>query len=455
MRDRMQSALGKARADYVEIRIERGSSSWLNFRGKELDSIGSSTGVGGIVRAAVNGGWGLSTFNEVEDLGARVEEACANARLAGREETKLAEVEPVEYEGRATLVKDFRGVSVADKKRIMGEYNDLMLASHEKVQTTSVFYRDSFRHVWYLNSLGAWIEEERPDVAAGMSCTAREGNLVQRAFEGAAGRTGLDVVENLHEKAERAARRAVDLLSAPPVKGGTYTVVTDPKLAGVFAHEAFGHLSESDFVYENEKLKQIMVLGKTFGTPVVNIIDDGSIPGERGSIVYDQEGVRSRENYLIREGVLVGRLHNRETAAKMGEALTGSARAINGRHPPIVRMTNTYIGAGASSFADMIADVDLGVYALDMIGGQTMMEMFTFSAAWAYMIRQGKVAEMVRDVVLTGNVFETLKHIDAVGSDLTWYSGPGGCGKGGQSPLSVGLGGPHVRIRDVVVGGER
>ena len=118
-------------------------------------------------------------------------------------------------------------------------------------------------------------------------------------------------------------------------------------------------------------------------------------------------------------------------------------------------MTNTCIGAGDSSFEDMIRDVKRGIYALDMVGGQTTMEMFTFSAAYGYMIRDGKVAELVRDVVLTGNVFETLEHIEMVGSDLQWPDSGGGCGKGGQSPLPVGLGGPHVRMRDIVVGGRQ
>jgi TldD protein len=118
-------------------------------------------------------------------------------------------------------------------------------------------------------------------------------------------------------------------------------------------------------------------------------------------------------------------------------------------------MTNTYLDVGDAKFEDMIKDVDLGVYAIDMIGGQTAMEMFTFSAAYGYMIRNGQVAELVRDVTLTGNVFDTLNNIDMIGDDLEWISnGPGGCGKGGQHPLRVGIGGPHIRIQNCVVGGE-
>jgi TldD protein len=248
----------------------------------------------------------------------------------------------------------------------------------------------------------------------------------------------------------------VELTSPKPVAGGKSAVVTDPLLTGVFTHEAFGHLSESDFVYENEQMKELMQLGKRFGVDRLNIVDNGALPGGLGTHRYDYEGVPTRKNYLIRDGILTGRLHSRETAAKMGEEPTGNARAVFFQHPPIVRMTNTYIEPSTDRFEDMIKDVELGVYAIDCIGGQTALEMFTFSASYGYMIRDGQVAELVRDVVLTGNVFDTLMNIDMIGDDLGFNTnGPGGCGKGNQHPLRVGLGGPHIRIQDCVVGGQQ
>jgi TldD protein len=249
------------------------------------------------------------------------------------------------------------------------------------------------------------------------------------------------------------AQRSVELLSAPQVRGGEYTVVLDPVLAGVFVHEAFGHLSESDFVYENEKLRQIMTLGREFGTAGLNIVDSATMPGLRGSYSYDDEGVPAQKTYLIREGKLVGRLHSRETAARMGEKATGNARSVSYRYPPIVRMTNTYIEPGSVSFDDMLADIKEGVYAKNWYGGMTSMEMFTFSAGEAYMIRNGKIAELLKPVVLSGNVFTTLKNIDAIGDDLGMNQG-GGCGKGEQAPLPVSNGSPHIRISSCLVGGR-
>ncbi len=456
MRDRLAEALKVQDVDFVDIRVEDLTNSWVNFRGPDLDTIGSSRTVGGIVRALYKGGWGYATFNDLEDLEKRVREACETARLVGTEQTFLAQIEPVQVELKAELVKDFRQVALADKKALMEEYNKIVLGFHKSIQTSTVRYADSFKTVWYANSEGTYITEETPDVNMIIVGVARDGDNVQSAHKTGGGCNGFQRVENFHDQAQEAARFAVDLLAAPTVTGGKYTVITDPLMTGVFTHEAFGHLSESDFVYENERMKELMQLGKRFGVDGLNILDDGSLPGGLGTHRYDYEGVPTRKNYLIKEGILVGRLHSRETAAKMGEQPTGNARAVHFHHPPIVRMTNTYIDQGNASFEEMVKDIKLGVLAVDSIGGETAMEMFTFSAAYGYMIRDGKVAELVRDVVLTGNVFETLLNIDRIGNQISWHpNGPGGCGKGAQQPLRVGLGGPYVRIQNCVVGGQQ
>ncbi len=455
MQDRLTEALKVHDVDYADIRIEDKTESQVMFRGPELDTIGSSRVIGGIVRALYKGGWGYATFNDLNDLESRVREACATAKLVGKETSQLASVEPVVDEIPAAMEKDIRGVPLSEKKALVEEYNRILLGYHEKIQTSLALYGDSFKTVWYANSEGTYLMEEKPNLFIFLQATARDGDIVQNGSKTTGGPAGYQMVEGFHEKATEAAGRAVELLSARPVKGGKYTVVANSLMTGVFTHEAFGHLSEADFVHENPQMKEIMVLGKRFGVDDLNILDDGSIPGGLGTHRYDYEGTPTRKNYLIKDGILVGRLHSRETAAKMGEEPTGNARSVHFQHPPIVRMTNTYLDAGDARFEDMIKDVELGVYAIDMIGGQTAMEMFTFSAAYGYMIRNGEVAELVRDVTLTGNVFETLMNIDRIGDDLEWMpNGPGGCGKGAQRPLRVGIGGPHIRIQNCTVGGE-
>ncbi|MBI4498277.1 MAG: TldD/PmbA family protein [Chloroflexi bacterium] len=451
-REEIEAALRGHTADYVEVRIEENAATRIAYRGRDLEDIGRTTNLGGNVRALYRGAWGFVSFNDLSDLRSKVEAAVSQARVAGTERSQLAPVPAVVDVVTPFIQKDPRGVPLADKKRVLDEYNDLIWTT-PKIQTSVIGYADTWKSVIFASTEGSYLDQSKVDVTLRVSAVARhDGDVQQAGFS--VGRLGdYGFVEQQHQAVQEAANRAVELLSAPAVQGGEYVVVLDPILAGVFCHEAFGHLSESDFVYENPRMREIMVLGKRFGPAILNIVDGAAVPGLRGSFRYDDEGTPTRRSDLIREGVLVGRLHSRETAGKMGEQPTGNARAIDYRFPPIVRMTNTFIEPGTTSFADMIADIQEGVYARNWYGGQTSMEMFTFSAGEAYMIRNGKVAEMLRPVVLTGNVFDTLQRVDAIGNDLDMNQG-GGCGKHGQSPLPVSNGSPHIRISRCLVGGR-
>ncbi len=449
-RDEIESALRGHNADYVEVRLDDTSNSRIVYRGRELEEIGRTRSFGGNARALVSGGWGFVSFNDPADLRKRVEEAVSQARHVGRETSVLAEVEPVVDIVPLRVAKDPRQIPLARKKELLDGYNDAML-SVPGVTSTNITYWDGHKRTVFASTLGSYIEQERIDVVSRLGATARKNGDMQQASMSLGSLGDFSYIETMGETAKQIGQRAVELLAAPYVKAGTYPVVLDPVLAGVFCHEAFGHLSESDFVYENERMKEIMVLGRQFGQPHLNIVDGAAVPDLRGSYRYDDEGVPARKTDLIREGILVGRLHSRETAGKMGEEPTGNARAIDYRFPPIVRMTNTYIEPGDMSFEEIIAGIKEGVYAKNWFGGTTSMEMFTFSAGEAYMIRNGKVAELLRPVKLTGNLFTTLMNIDALGNDLDFNQG-GGCGKGGQIPLPVSNGSPHIRIRDCVVG---
>ncbi len=439
-------------ADYIDVHLEESQTSHIIYRGRELESTDRRTAIGGNVRALVRGGWGFVSFDDLGELPSKVELAVKQAQFVGNEESKLAKVESVVDTAFTEASKNPVTMPLAEKKQLLDEYKDIIW-SIPRIQTSFISYGDSHKKVIFLSSLGSYIEQEKADITLRLTAVATKGNEVQQVGLSLGSNGDFSLIQGIHSQVEQMAQRAVELLSTPQVKGREYTVVLDPVLAGVFVHEAFGHLSEADFVYENDRLCQIMTLGKEFGSAELNIVDSATIPGLRGSYKYDDEGVPATKTYLIREGKLVGRLHSRETAAKMNEEPTGNARAINYRHPPIVRMTNTYIEPRAASFEDIIGDIQEGVYAKNWYGGMTSMEMFTFSAGEAYMIRNGKLAETLRPVVLTGNVFTTLKNIDAIGNDLEMNQG-GGCGKGAQMPLPVTNGSPHIRIRNCLVGGK-
>jgi len=449
VRERLERALKRAKADYIEIRLEETHSTRLHYRGRELEEVGVKTIFGGNVRALVAGGWGFVSFNDLRDLDSKVELAIRQAKVVGMGENFLAPIEPVVYieETQNPLF-----LLLNSKKELLDQYNELIW-DNPKVQTSIITYADSWRKTTFANSEGSYIEQKRADITLRLTVIARDGGEVQQAGLSEGSRGDFSFIQNLHHQVKEVTQRAVDLLSAPPIRGGEYTVVLDPVLAGIFAHEAFGHLSEADFIYENPHLQEIMVLGKGFGERHLNIVDGATIPGLRGSYEYDDEGVRASKTYLIREGILVGRLHSRETAAKMREKPTGNARAVDYRFPPIVRLTNTIIEPGEASFEDLISDIKEGIYAKNWYGGTTSMEMFTFSAGEAFMIRRGRIAELLRPAVLTGNVFTTLKNIDAIGNDLRYNQG-GGCGKGTQYPLPVSNGSPHIRIQRCLVGGR-
>ncbi len=452
MKDRLFSALKGHQADYIEVRLDESKSSRLVYRGERLEEAGRSAGAGGCVRALVRGGWGFVSFNSLDKLSENVALAVEQARQVGKSESQFSPAVPVVEKVPVEFKKNPMDVPLAVKNNILAEYNRIMLGT-EGIQTTSIGYADIKKKVTLATSEGTYLEQGRIDLNLRLSAIASKDGDVQQVGLSIGSKGDFATVENLHEQVRDIARRAAALLSAPSAKGGTYTVVLDPVLAGVFVHEAFGHLSEADHIYENPQMRDIMVLGRRFAGKHLNIVDGAAVPGYRGSFKYDDEGTRAGKTYLIKEGVLTSRLHSRETAAKMGEQPTGNARAINYTHPPIVRMTNTFIEPGATSLADMLSGIKEGVYAKDWYGGTTSLEMFTFSAGEAYMIRDGKIAEMVRPVVLTGNVFATLDNIDAIGDDLDMNQG-GGCGKAGQSPLPVSNGSPHIRIQNCLVGGK-
>ncbi len=449
----IKNALKSAKADYAEIRIQEGVSTGIAYVGKELESIGENNAFGGCVRALVKGGWGFVAFNDIENLPRYVEMACEQARFVGTQQSQLSPIPKVTDYVKTKVDIDPADISLTDKQAICYKYNNMILLSRN-IQTSNVRYVDSHGKVYFANTDGSFIVQETIFCGISLMAMARDGMNVQQSYQSVGDLRGFSNVQNLEGKCEEVVKRAVDLLSAKPVAGGKYTVIIDPKLCGVFVHEAFGHLSEADFIYENAQLREIMVMGKRFGIDALSIVDDGSMAGEAGYNKYDNEGTPTQKTHLIKDGILTNRLHSRETAAKMNEKPTGNARAISYAHSPIVRMTNTYMEQRDYPFEKMLSEVDNGIYAIGAMGGQTNMEMFTFSAEEAYMIRNGKIQEMVRDVVLTGNVFETLMNIDAIGNDLKIHGGLGGCGKGGQSPLRVSDGGPHVRIQNVVIGGR-
>lgn len=457
IRELMTKALKRSTAEYCEIRIEETQETAVRLRGKDIELVAENVSAGGNVRALYKGGWGFISFNRLDNLEKKVEEACVQAKILGdrlNREIRLHPVDPVIDYVHGNFKKEAFAVPLKEKMELLETYNRLILGSPE-ITSSSVYYMDRHTHLHFASSEGTYVYQEKIDLGGGLTAIATKDRLTVQESAKFGSNQDYGVALGLEDEVREAAQAAREMLHAPVVEAGEYTVILDPDMAGLFVHEAFGHLSEADSLDEDDRMRELLKIGTRYGTHELNIYDSGLEGPNRGESKYDDEGVLMQRTYLVRNGVVSGHLHSRESAAKMGESVTGNARAINYRFPPIVRMRTTCIAPGKATFEEMLQGISLGVYVKGGYGGQTNGEMFTFAPSRAYMIRNGAVAEMVRDVNLTGNVFATLRNIDMIGSDFEFKNSPGGCGKNAQSPLPVAQGSPHIRIQKVVIGGEK
>lgn len=455
--EKFASIVQEAPADHAEIRFERKKSGHIAFQGKELEQLLDQDFAGGCVRVCYKGSWGFASFGRSGQARRALERALAlakAARRAGEARRRFPRRKPIRDEWVVRPERDPLQIPWEEKVAVLKRYNEI-IRGVRGITLSTVRYREMVWEKIFVGSDGTKIRQCKWDVALRLAGTAKEGANVQTGTYDLGVTGGFDRIANLEAQAEEAAKEAVRLLKAPPCPSGVFPVVTDPEVTGLFAHEAFGHLSEADFLDENRDLQKIMAVGRRFGRPLLSIVDDGTAPDLQGTWKYDDEGTPMRRTELVKEGVFNERLHSRETAGKFGDKPTGNARAISHVFPPIVRMTNTFVAPGKDSFEEMLDGVSFGIYAVGDRGGQTNCEMFTFTPASGYLIEKGKLTKKVRDVTLSGNVFHTLRQIDRVGSDLRMIGGLGGCGKGGQSPLPVTIGGPHMRIQKLTVGGGR
>ena len=284
---------------------------------------------------------------------------------------------------------------------------------------------------------------------------ASDGKTLQKGSGRVGEPVGFELIERTgpDEFAGKAARTALSLLSASTPPAGKFPVIFHPSVTGLLTHEAIGHNAEADHVLSGSSIIEGK-LGDKIASDLVTIIDDSTIPGKWGSFEYDSEGIPGARRVIIENGVLKGYMHSLESAAKMGVSPNGSARAQDYSNRPIIRMSNTFIEPGTSTFEDLLSGIDLGVYLMGGEYGYVFCErgQYTCHAGEAYMIRNGELAEPLRDVSVAGMTLETLLNIDAVCSDFEMKM-PGMCGKNGQG-MYVDNGGPHIRVKELVVGGQ-
>jgi len=325
-----------------------------------------------------------------------------------------------------------------------------------RIHEVRVSYADELRRILVIGSDGSFAEDSQPMARMSVFCIAKTEQGSARGTSGGGGRVGIEFFQTEKSPehfATEAAREAIVQLDARNAPAGEMEVVLGPGWPGVLLHEAIGHGLEADFNRKKTSAFSDM-MGRRVASDKCTVVDNGTMPGRRGSLNVDDEGNHTDSTVLIEKGILKGYLTDKLSSRLMNLPNTGNGRRESYQHIPMPRMTNTYMLAGQDSPEDIIRSVKHGVYAVNFGGGQVDITngKFVFSASEAYLIEDGKVTAPLKNATLIGNGPDVLTKVSMVGNDLQLDEGVGTCGKDGQS-VPVGVGIPTLKIDRLTVGG--
>ena len=448
-------AVQKFGAEYAETRAQKLYKTMLTLKEGRVEAAKQGIENGVALRVLVNGAWGFASVGslDAEVLMNAVSDACKMAKNASsrlKTPIKLAETKTVEDRVQIKPKKKPSTILTEDKINTALEINKAALGYDKRVKGCTIDYLDLTGISYFSNSEGSRIEQDKLYVWSRITATAASKGVFTFSREEIGSTAGYEVFDSAPEAiGAKVAKRAIKQLGAKSPKGGNSQVVLGPNVVGVFVHEAFGHLAEADLALAGGVLQNN--LGKKIGSDLVTFYDDGTIDGAFGSFKYDDEGVPTQKTLLIKDGVVKGLMHNRETAQKFNTKPTGNARAENFRVEPIIRMRNTYMAPRDHSLEELTEGIHSGYYFKSFRGGQANLDgTFQVGIQEAYEIVNGEIGDPVRGASISGSTLETLFKVDAVGKDFELW--PGRCGKGQTGFICDG--GPHIRVKEVLVGGS-
>ncbi|HEY0294323.1 MAG TPA: metalloprotease TldD [Bordetella sp.] len=366
-----------------------------------------------------------------------------------------AQVPPDDARSLYTDIDPLATLSAAEKVVLLERIERMARAADPHVIQVMAGLGAEYDVVLVAGSDGRLAADVRPLVRLSITVIAERNGRREMGHGGGGGRTGLEMFtdEVMQEYVDRAVHEAMVNLEARPAPAGEMTVVLGSGWPGILLHEAVGHGLEGDF---NRKGSSVFCgrIGQRVASKGVTVIDDGTLPGRRGSLNVDDEGNATQHNVLIEDGILRGYMQDTLNARLMKTGATGNGRRESFAHLPMPRMTNTYMLAGTTPPEEIVASVKRGLYAVNFGGGQVDITSgkFVFSASEAYMIENGKVTYPVKGATLIGNGPDAMNRVSLIGNDLRLDSGVGTCGKEGQS-VPVGVGMPTVRMDGLTVGG--
>ena len=460
-RTKMNNALSNALtfgASYAEIRLMAETTSSVRLKDGQLEHAIPGQEIGATLRILADGAWGVHSTTDISNIPNEIEatvrlaKAVAARRPTGSNPIQLAEVPIHQDEIHWKSKKDVRDTDLDTKLSMLDSIHQ-SANDDERIISVSCGWSDEHLHTELLTTEGmdrTWSFQR--SMVNGM-VTARDGGdpVSYRMRHGGEG--GLELIEacDLQNLGGDARIAALRLLKAKRSPSGKLPLIADRDLTGVYIHEALGHPCEADLVAAGDSCLDGK-LGQKIGNEIVTVVDDPTMRGGYGAYPIDDEGLDTKEKTLIKNGILTDYLNHRETAHHFGLEPNAGARAQDGLHHPLVRMSNTMImGGNFNDIDELMEDIDYGVYACGSRGGQvdTGRGSFQFAAQEAYLIENGEITTPLRDVSVSGLTLQILNDVDGLTKDAKLAS-PGFCGKGQTVP--VGDGGPIMRIREALVG---
>ncbi|MBF0546269.1 MAG: TldD/PmbA family protein [Candidatus Riflebacteria bacterium] len=438
---------------YTDVRIEECFDTLIRNKMGELEEFRERPYIGAFIRVFDGKRWYTSSISNTDQIQKEIDKLASMGK-PNPEISKNPIVEAFQVNSGTFLKFTGSEISKISRKEKTDVIERLVpiLNSSKLMKSWKARYNDVRLVKTFYSSLGSNLVHDFQSAGYTVLMSFSEGDKTFDEKFDCSGSFFPFLLEPQHEKElkERIQLAEDFLKNAKPVKSGNFPVILSPMAAGIFAHESFGHKSEADFMIGDEAMKKEWVIGKKVGSEILTIVDEGNSMG-RGFVPFDDEGAKAQKTFLVRNGILSGRLHSAKTAGLLQEKVTGNARALNFTFDPVVRMTTTYIEPGTSSKEELISKIEEG-YLIETLNHGSGMSTFTLAPSRSYLIQKGKIVGPVQISVVSGTVFETLNLIDGLSSNLEMTNmATGGCGKFDQFPLPVSFGGPYVSVKSMKV----
>lgn len=439
--------------EFAEVYFEETAITTMRFEDGKIERVNSGTDAGAGIRILSGDRTCYAHTNDLSLEGLLAAAGTVAGAISEPRGQYAFDFQPVYFD--MDVRTPFESVSTTEKARLIADAGRAARAHDARIVQVAATYADAKRHIAVANSEGRFVEYTRPQIVFNTHAVAASQGIIQTGYHSVGGTVGFELfdAQSPESVALEAARQACLMLEAAPAPAGRMPVVIAGQAGGTMIHEAVGHGLEADHI-EKGMSKFQGRLGEIIAAPGVTVIDDGTLPGLRGSSPVDGEGTPTQRTVLIDDGRLVCLMTDLRTARKLGTAPTGNGRRESFQHKPIPRMTNTFIAPGHADAATILAGTEHGLYVAKMGGGQVnpLNGEFVFEVSEGYLIRNGQLAEAVRGASLIGDGPTVLMNIDAVAADLRFVIGT--CGKEGQgAPITSGQ--PTIRIREITVGGTR